>query len=133
MLDWDLNWIAVIVAIVAHQALGALWYGPLFSTKWLVAMGKTRDAVGNPGPALVVGLLGSIVAAVGLALLINLGDDPDLGLGLTVGALAAVAFVATTLTTQGAYEERPNVLTWLFIMYQLVGFMIMGAILGAWR
>ena len=30
-----LNWLHILVAALAYFALGAIWYGPLFSKKWI--------------------------------------------------------------------------------------------------
>ena len=32
------NWIAVAIAFVALEALGFVWYGPLFGAKWMAEM-----------------------------------------------------------------------------------------------
>jgi hypothetical protein len=92
----DINWLAVIVAAVVHQALGALWYGPLFGTAWLAGMGKTREDIGAPGPAYAVSALASLVAAVVLAIFLTLPDSVSLGSGLGYGLLAAVSTLVTS-------------------------------------
>ena len=33
------NWIAIVVCVVAAMALGFVWYGPLFGKLWLELMG----------------------------------------------------------------------------------------------
>jgi len=44
-----INWLAVLVGVVFSNALGFLWYGPLFSKPWLKALGKTEAEVqGSP-------------------------------------------------------------------------------------
>jgi hypothetical protein len=134
MLSWDINWVAVVVAIVAFQVLGFLWYGALFGKMWLAGMGKTQEDIsGGAGAAIVTGIISSAIAAVALALLLTLGDDPDVALGVTLGAIAGIGFIASSMVTTAAYEEKNQTVLWLGIGYQLVGMMIMGAILGAWQ
>src|SRR4030065_2527026 len=38
-----INWLAVLVGVVASNALGVLWYGPLFSKPWLQALGQKEE------------------------------------------------------------------------------------------
>ena len=43
--ELDVNWLAVLVATVAHQALGALRYGVSFRNTWLRTMGMTPEEI----------------------------------------------------------------------------------------
>lgn len=132
----DVNWLAVVVAVVAHQVLGFLWYGPLFGRMWMSARGTTREEMQargvSPAPFVVAGI-GSLLSAIALALLLSLADEVDAIDGLMVGLLAGIGFAAPTSATAAAYEEGNPTVTWLYIAYQVAGFAIMGAILGAWR
>lgn len=129
----DINWLAVVVAAVVHQALGALWYGPLFGTAWLAGMGKTREDIGAPGPAYAVSALASLVAAVALATFLTLPDSVSLGSGIGYGLLAGIGFVAAAIVTQSVFEDKNRTVTWIYVGYQIIGLAVMGAILGAWR
>jgi hypothetical protein len=130
MLSWDINWLAVVVAVVAYQFIGFLWYGPLFGKPWRAAMGVPEGDMQNPGPALAVGLLSSIIFAISLALLLTLGDDPDVELGITIGAIAGLIIAAASVM-HAAYESKNQTVLWVGASYQLVGMIVMGAILGA--
>ncbi len=133
MLEWDVNLLAVIVAVVAHQVLGFLWYGPLFGRTWMAATGKTEEDIGSPNAAIAVGVVGSILSAIALGLWVSLAGEPDVGSGVTYGLVAGIGFAAATIATQGAFESKNQTVTWLYIAYQVVSFAIMGAIIGAWR
>jgi len=42
----DLNYIAIIVAVVAGQAFGELWFSPLLmANKWMEAIGSTKEEI----------------------------------------------------------------------------------------
>lgn len=135
MFDWDVNWLAVVVAVVASQVLGFLWYGPLFGKAWMAASGKTREEMGGggAGAAYAVGMVSALVSAVALALILNLVADPEVAEGLVAGALVGVGFAATSTVTAGAFQETSTTVTWLYVGYQVVMFLLMGAILGGWR
>lgn len=133
-MEFDVNWLAVLAAVIAHQALGFLWYGVLFKDMWMQAAGKTQeDFSGGPGPEMILGIVGSILSALALALILTLSEDPSLGLGIAVGAVSAIGFAAASVFTNGAYEETPPKLSALYSIYQLVGFVVMGGIIGSWQ
>lgn len=133
-MDFDINFLAVLLAAVAHQVLGFLWYGVLFKGSWLQAMGKSgEEAEMNQGPdaAMAIGALWSLVSALGVALLLTLADEPSVGDGIAVGIVCGIAFATASTFTNGIYEQRKPILSTLFSAYQTVGFAIMGAIIGA--
>lgn len=134
MLDWDINVLALIVAVAVSQVLGFLWYGPLFGKAWMAASGKTREEMGGgAGAAYAVGMIAAAISAVTLALVLNLVDNPDMADGLTTGALLGVGVAAASTVTAGAFQETNSTVTWLYVGYQVVMFLAMGAILGGWR
>ena len=45
-----INWLSVLIAVVAAQVLGFLWYGPLFSKQWMAALGWTPEQMKEEGP-----------------------------------------------------------------------------------
>lgn len=127
----DINLVGVLVAIVVHQALGFLWYSVLFQKPWVAATGKSMDEMGDPKVALSVGVIASVVMAMGLALIIGLSRTPDLGSGIKIGLLVGVAFVGMALLTQTMFEDRSRTLLGIYSGYQVLGFVLMGAIIGA--
>lgn len=134
-MDFDINWLAVIVGVVVHQGLGALWYGMLFKDTWLRAMGMTSEDVQRqgPGPEIAIGTIASVVSVIALALLLTLLDDPALADGLAIGAVCGIGFVAAATFMNGAYEQKKPVLSALFGAYYTVGLALAGAILAAWQ
>ena len=134
-MDLEINWLAVLAATVAHQALGALWYGLLFRDTWLRTMGMTPEDVQREGPGgeMALGAVASLLSAIALAVILTLAPDPSTGDGIAVGAVAGVGFVAAATFMNGAYEQKSPVLSALFGAYYTLGLVIAGAILGAWQ
>jgi hypothetical protein len=136
-MDFDVNFLAVLVAAVAHQALGALWYGIIFRQAWQRAMGWTpeqmNEAGGGMDSSMALGALSSLVSAVALAVILTSFQDPDLVDGAVLGALCGIGFAAASMYMNAIYEKQAPALTAMFSAYQTVGFTLMGAILGAWR
>lgn len=134
-MDLDVNWLAVLVAAVAHQALGALWYGVLFRNTWLRTMGMTPEEVQTEGPGgeMALGAVASVLSALALAVILTFTQDPTLGDGVALGAVAGIGFVTAATFMNGAYEQKAPVLSAMFGAYYTLGLMIAGAILGAWE
>lgn len=136
VVELDVNWLAVLAATVAHQVLGALWYGFLFRDTWLRAMGKTREEIqaeGGGGGEMAFGAVASLASVIALALLLTFADDPTVADGIAAGAIAGVGFVAASTLMNGMYEQKPPVLSLLFGGYYTLGLVAAGAILGAWQ
>ena len=134
-MDFDVNWLAVIVATVAHQGLGGLWYAVLFRDTWLRAMGMTPEDVQReaPGGEIAIGTIASLVSVISLALLLTLVDDPALADGLAIGAVCGIGFVTAATFMNAAYEQKKPVLSGLFGAYYTLGLMLAGAILAVWQ
>jgi len=132
----SMNYLAMVVAAVAHTILGALWYAPfLFGNAWMKAIGKTKEQVAaDYSPWKIVGaLIGSFFVAYGIARILTwIAVDPAWG-GFGVALLAAICFVAATAAVNDLMEGRPCKLFFINAFYNIVGFVIMGLIIGFWR
>ena len=131
----DINWLAVVVAVVAAQVLGFLWYGPLFGKQWMAAVGRTEEEVRaeGPGAAIVVAVVASLFHAVALALILTTWDDVDLVSGIGAGLLASIGFAAISVVSNGMFEKRGKLLIGLYAGYLMLSITVMGAINGAWN
>lgn len=123
------NYLAVIVAAVAHIVLGYVWYMPMvFGKRWEAASGKMLPT-GMPAPmTMAFMVISALLAAFGLGLLFG-------GIGLTDGAvwgaLIWLYFVATVSAAAVFYEGKSWMWWAISAGYWLVGLVIMGAIVGA--
>jgi hypothetical protein len=131
---------AVALAAVATMVVGFLWYSPLlFARPWMVAMGydpddKTRIAEmqKSAGPMYGISLLASLLSAFVLAkILVGLTIYSAL-YGMKIGLAVWLAFVATVQLTDKMFGQRPMKLFLINTGYQLVCYLVMGAILGKW-
>jgi hypothetical protein len=133
----DLNYLAVVAGIIINMALGALWYSPiLFANSWMAATGITKEYIDEHKDQAMKGYAVSIVASIvfvlGLAVMVQVSGAADLAEGLAIGLIAGVGFVATTQGANYTFENRPLKLYLINIGYSVVGFAIIGALLGAW-
>lgn len=130
-----LNWLAVVVSALSAFALGALWYGPLFGRAWQALSGITDDDIRQRHPAKIYGtaFVLNLVAAFGMAMIVQLHPSPDLGSGFNVGLLVGLAFVATSFGINYLFALKPLRLYLIDAGYMVALLSIMGAIIGAWR
>jgi hypothetical protein len=131
----QINWLAVVAAALSTFMVGGLWYSPiLFGKVWLKANGFTEtQAQGfNKARAFSGAFFLSLVMSANLAMFLAHPATTVLW-GMTAGALAGIGWVAAGLAVVALFENR----SWSYIMvnggYLIVSFVLMGAILGAWR
>lgn len=133
MPEWsEIPWLGVVIAVVAAQIIGFLWYGPLFGKPWRAGMGMTdadtQDTSGL-GQLVVMGIIWSIVSSIALAALLSMTGTPDLMAGIWVGFLASLVVTAYILITAG-YEKRNMTVAWIGVANQMVTSVVVGAILA---
>lgn len=101
----DINWIAVIVAIIVGQIVLTLWFTILFGEPWAKAYGaenRAAHAKDVPGVAYGIGVVCMVVLVVGTALIQAAIGITGIGGGLVFGIVAALAYgVATVLPGYG--------------------------------
>jgi hypothetical protein len=128
-----INWWAVIVAAIVKFVIGGIWYMPLFGKQYRALMGVPEGSdMSGLGPALAVQLVGDLVMSYILArFIIHYGTG--FGLGILIGFMAWLGFVAAVTIPQRFYERRPWELWAINNAYLLIGMVVMGAILGWWH
>lgn len=127
---------AVVVGAVAYWMLGAAWFTTM-QQPWLTSIGKTLEQVQkegvNAGLAYGFAFLCNLIIAYVIGWVTVATGDQTLARGATIGAVLWVGLVATTIGTAFIFEARSFAGFWLTAGYPLVGMLLMGAIVGAWR
>jgi hypothetical protein len=128
------NYLAVVVCAVVYWLLGGLWYGLLFSKRWMALENMTEaQAQGmNVALAYIITFVLNLLMAYVLAQLCLWRNANTLGRGAAIGVLLWVGIVGPITYTTYMYEMRPKELFAINEFYPLVGLCLMGAILGAW-
>ena len=131
-----MKWAAIMVAAIADWLLGAVWF-TVFANQWRAGIRMPPDqmqatmAHPNFWPFLVA-LVSSIVMAYAIARMVAASDSPGLFRGILAGILVGVA-AAAAMVTEMVFEIRPGSFILIAAGYPLVGSILMGIILGAWR
>jgi hypothetical protein len=134
MLFGSVNWIAVVVAMVASMALGFGWYMVL-ANQWMGALGKTRDQImsggGNQATPFIISALMQLVMAYSLALLIpRLMGTTNITNGLIVGFHMWLGFVITSMIINHRYQGSKWSLTLIDGGYLLGVLLVQGVVIG---
>lgn len=130
-----INYLAVLVAALSTFLIGGLWYSPLlFGKAWMRVNNFSEQEVEKFSKARMFGwsFVFSLVMAFNLAMFLA-GPDTNVTWGMAAGALAGFGWVAMAIGIIAVFENR----SWSYIAinggYMTVAFIVMGAILGAWR
>jgi hypothetical protein len=129
-----INWLAVIAAAVINMIIGGIWYSPaMFGASWMALIGKRREEIrGGAGRAYILAFIVALVFAYVLARFVRYAGAHSLGRGALIGFLAWIGFVATSGAGDVIFAGRPVKLYAITNGYQLVTFIINGALLAAW-
>ncbi len=127
--------IPVVIGTVGYQLLGTVWYGPVFGSIWMDAMGyDNADDMGGENATLGYTLTaaGSLVAVISLAVLIAWAGATSWEFGLGIGALVGIGFVATTGLQTVPFEDRPWMVYLLSTGYNAIALAGIGVLLAVW-
>ena len=103
----NINIVAVVVAAVAAQVLGMIWYSPaLFGKQWSALMGfkdmspeQAKKMKEQAKPGYLGIFLSSVILAAVLNVVILLTGSTTVREGLLIAAIAWLGFVATVTFT----------------------------------
>jgi hypothetical protein len=135
MQDYSVEWLGVVVAVIAQFGLGFLWYSQaLFGKRWLGALGRTtQDMQQNASPApWIVVALSSVVSAVFVSAVADWAGAETVADGLVVGVY--VGFVVALAVAAGhLFEQRARPLVLINAGHELVRFLLIGLVIGAFQ
>ena len=131
---------SVLAAAVATMILGFLWYSPLlFAKPWTLAMGydpndkaKMEEMRKGAGKLYGITFVASLISAFVLAKIIDITTVNSTLYGMKIGFAVWLGFVTTVQLTSTLFKKRPIKLYWIDTGYQLVCYLVMGAILAKW-
>jgi Protein of unknown function (DUF1761) len=130
-----INYLAILAAAVSTFVIGGLWYSPvMFQRGWMSVNGFTEADLSKGGTARIFGIafvLALLMAANLAAFLADSGTT--LAWGTTAGALTGLGWVLPAMATVALFERRSARYIAINGGYVVLAFVVMGAILGAWR
>ncbi len=134
MIDFDLNWLAVVVVVVGSMVLGFLWFSKaLLGKPWMAAIGKTEeDLKKGQGPAMGGMIILAIVQAIVLAHIIRWAGAASFADGFLIGLLAWLGVGFTSGVMNGLFAQRKMTAVWIEQLYFGVLLSVAGGVLAVW-
>jgi hypothetical protein len=133
----DVNYLAVILGVIAAQALGFLWYSTMFGERWMAARGYSAEQVqGDASPTVYVApMVVAALIAYGLSRLVDMVGADDVGECIAVAAFVWICFAGAVQAGQINFSPGADKVKTFTIEggYQLASFVIIGAIIGAFQ
>jgi len=130
----SLNWLAILVALIAHMILGAAWFG-VFAKPWAARAhpGKTKEEI-QAGPKWIYGIAagGGLVTAIVLAATLDATSSMSVGDALATTVVLWIGFVVVKYATTYAFEYRDWTLLAINVGYPLVSMLAMALIFALW-
>lgn len=131
----------VFVAALATMVVGFIWYSPmLFAKPWTILMGydpndkaKMDEMRKGAGKTYGLAFLASLASAFVLAKIIDVTTVNSALYGMKVGFAVWLGFVTTVQLTGALFGRQPSKLYVINTGYQLVCYLVMGAILAVWQ
>jgi hypothetical protein len=136
MTSVQINIWAVLAAAVANVVVGWLWYSEwLLGKPWMALIGKTPEqiAAGYKSSTMVWTVISALVSNLILAIIVAWSGANTLLQGVVVGATVGIGIAFVTSYLQDLWEGRPFALTLIGAGYNLIVFVIAGAIFASWQ
>lgn len=128
------NVLAVLVAAVLQWLIGWLWYGVIFSKSYRALVGVAEDQKrSNPGGVMALVFVTNLIIAFALAQIVMLSHVSTWAMGLFIGVVCGLGFVAPPLLAQHVSEGKPFKLFGIHAIYWLIAMGVSGSMLALWH
>ncbi|GHF05742.1 DUF1761 domain-containing protein [Pseudolysinimonas yzui] len=132
----EINWLAVLAAVVASGVIGGVWFGVVVAKPYLVALGRQNEPAAKPGALTYTGpmVAGAVIIVTSAVLLRALGVE-TLSDGILFGLLVGVGYLVSMTFTIAINPNfpRPVFYTLLNAPSFLLTSVVTSIILTLWR
>lgn len=130
------NWLAVLVATLATQGLGFIWFNPkVFGTAWARGAGIDIDPnkATNMGLILLISTVMAFVSSTGMSLMVHPYDKlPTYAHGAYHGMMEALFYVVPFIVMHSLYEMKKPIYLLIVGAFTIAAMALQGAILFSW-
>ena len=142
-----INWLAILVSVIAGMFIGFLWYGLFFTSQWSAGVGLTgpgmTDGVGevfkhgtlvtiDSTTPMIINTVSMVIYAFIMNWLVTQTNRTSFAGGAMLGAVIGVVAMLTTYVSN-RFAMNPTMLSVIDGTYYIVLFTSIGAIMGGWR
>jgi len=131
---FHVNLLAVLAAAVLQWLLGWLWYGVIFNKSYRSLLGVPEDKKPeNPGGMMALIFITNLILAFAVAQLVMLSHVATMTMGMYIGVVCGLGFVAPPLLAQHVSEGKPFKLFGINAIYWLIAMGLSGCLLACWH
>ena len=129
----SINHAAAWVGAIVFFLWGYIWFGVLFKAQAAAMMAQMGTAPPSGATPYIVGFLMALVLGYGTAIALADSSTPTAAHGISFGLFMGVVFYASVTLTSSIFSGRSLSVWLLDIGWALIGFALVGAIVGGWR
>jgi len=125
------NWLAIIIAVIANMVIGSLWYGNwAFGKSWIKLSGHTMGEGMQVGPLYALTAVAALVQAITMSWFLGQTGANSGAAGAIIGLYVGLGFVASAMFAEVLFAGRPPRLYAITAGYSVVAAIVQGAIIG---
>ena len=132
----NIPWLQVIVAAIAYFALGAIWYGPVFSKAWVrghrINMNDPELKKGVAG-IMITSFFIVLIICICLAIVREVVSVSDWQHAAKWGAFLGFGFALTSTSMSYIYLKKPLSVHLIDGFYHIIGMVIAMIIMTVWQ
>src|SRR3954470_22065143 len=131
-----LNWLHVLVATIAYFALGAIWYGPLFSKPWTKGHNinmSDPNARKGVGKIMTLSFVAFFVITFTAVIILHFVHATAAIHAIKWGVFLGVGIAAPVIVINHLYLQKPLTLHLIDGLYHVIGLTIASLILVLWK
>ena len=129
----NINLWAVSLAAITNVVIGSFWYSPfIFGKNWMHEKGFTEETFKKGHPIWLILLLSFLFGFVGaMSMAFFLTPESTTLSGAGMGALVSLVWISASKANTALFENTSFKLILIHAGYDMIGYMVMGSILGA--
>jgi hypothetical protein len=125
------NWLAIIIAVIANMVIGTLWYGTwAFGKSWMKLSGHNMGEGMAVGPLYAMTALAALVQAITMSWFIGQTGANSGAAGAVIGLYVGLGFIASAMFAEVLFAGRHPRLYAITAGYSVLAAIVQGAIIG---
>lgn len=130
----DINHAAAWVGAIVFFLWGYVWHVVLFKSQYTAFLSQMGGQMNPTTPMpYIVGFLMALVIGYGTAIALADGGTPTAQHGISFGLFMGIVFFVSLTLTQTLFRGQSLALWGLEAGFALIGFALVGAIVGGWK
>lgn len=130
----EVNWLGVLVALIAYSALGALWFTLLFKKQYAKSLGKEHEKLQNSTPIFFIGpAICSLLIIIVSALLMHALEINSFVKAIEFALIIGIGYLFSNTVNIAINPNMPKPIPYGLIsgFFHLTGILIVCTILVA--